>query len=67
MFDINFADGWIQTMNLWYRKQMFYQLSRKHWFGSYLHLNFVSCFSLKIVQFPASFVYFHHFHIAIQG
>ena len=27
MFNINFADDWIQTMDLWYWKQPLYQLS----------------------------------------
>ena len=27
MFNINFADDWIRTADLWYRKQPLYQLS----------------------------------------
>ena len=30
MFNINIADDWIQTMDLWYRKQLLYQLSHYH-------------------------------------
>ena len=31
MFNLNnfFADNWIRTMDLWYRKQLLYQLSHK--------------------------------------
>ena len=28
MFNINFADDWIRTADLWYWKQLFYQLSQ---------------------------------------
>ena len=27
MFNINFANDWIRTLDLWYRKQPLYQLS----------------------------------------
>ena len=30
MFNINFANDWIQTADLWYRKQPLYQLSHNH-------------------------------------
>ena len=30
MFNINFADDWIQTADLWNRKQPLYQLSHNH-------------------------------------
>ena len=31
MFNINFANDWIQTADLWYQKQLLYQLSHNHW------------------------------------
>ena len=30
MLNINFADDWIRTADLWYRKQLLYQLSHNH-------------------------------------
>ena len=30
MFNLNFADDWIQTADLWYWKQPLYQLSHNH-------------------------------------
>ena len=30
MFNLIFADGWIRTVDLWYRKQLLYQLSHNH-------------------------------------
>ena len=30
MFNINFANDWSQTTDLWYRKQLLYQLSYNH-------------------------------------
>ena len=30
MVNINFADDWIQTTDLWYWKQPIYQLSHNH-------------------------------------
>ena len=30
MFNINFADDWIRTADLWCRKQLLYQLSHNH-------------------------------------
>ena len=30
MLNIHFADDWIQTMDLWYWKQLLYQLSHNH-------------------------------------
>ena len=29
-YSINFANGWIRTADLWYRKQLLYQLSHNH-------------------------------------
>ena len=31
MFNMNFANDWIQTADLWSRKQPLYQLSHNHW------------------------------------
>ena len=31
MFNINFANDWIQTADLWYWKQPLYQLSHNHY------------------------------------
>ena len=30
MFNINFANNWIRTMDLWYWKRLLYQLSHNH-------------------------------------
>ena len=30
IFDINFADDWSRTLDLWYRKRPLYQLSHNH-------------------------------------
>ena len=30
MFNINFADDWIRSADLWYRKRPLYQLSQNH-------------------------------------
>ena len=30
MFNINFADDWIRTTDLWYQEQPLYQLSHNH-------------------------------------
>ena len=30
MFNINFANDWSQTADLWYRKQPFYEKSHNH-------------------------------------
>ena len=30
MFNINFADDWIRTADLWYQKQLLYQLTHNH-------------------------------------
>ena len=35
MFNINFANDWIRTVDLWYQKQPLYQLSHNHFPGKY--------------------------------
>ena len=39
MFNINFADDWIQTVDLWYRKRLLYQLSHNHCQSSFFCVN----------------------------
>ena len=34
MFNINFTNDWIRTMDLWYQKQPLYLLSHSHSHGS---------------------------------
>ena len=42
MFNINFADDWIRTADLWNRKRPLYQLSHNH-FPAFRKLNPLKC------------------------
>ena len=49
MFNINFADDWIRTADLWYRKQLLFQLSHNHC------PDIVSSFNLLVMLLDALF------------
>ena len=51
MFNINFADDWSRTADLWYQKQPLYQLSHNHFPVSSHVVMLESCLSTPLHTF----------------